>query len=97
MAKIYILQKDLPNAKAGSKYKQTENEEEYVCYDLVSSYSWDVSYPKRYVETNPEWFKEYIPKTYTEEDMRKCFKEARNYHPLTHWKHTTFNDYLKTL
>jgi len=53
----YILQKDLPNAKAGSVYRLTDNGEDYVCYDLLGKESWDISYPKKYVENNPEWFK----------------------------------------
>ena len=53
----YILQKDLPNAKSGAKYRKTEEGKNYVWYDVMSEKSWDVSYPAEYIENNPEWFK----------------------------------------
>lgn len=54
--KKYTLQKDLPNAKAGATYSITDDGENYVCYEMLSTKSWDVSYPKEYIENNPEWF-----------------------------------------
>src|SRR5687767_13592234 len=56
MSKKYKLLKDLPNAKAGAVYKITDSGTDYICYDLMGKRSWDVSYPREYIENNPEWF-----------------------------------------
>lgn len=54
--KRYRLLKDLPNAKQGMIFRLTDNGEDYVCLDLVSQGSWDVCYPKKYIEENLDWF-----------------------------------------
>lgn len=51
---VYILQKDLPNAKAGDKYESTDSGENYI--NLNAMATWDVSYPKEYIENNSDWF-----------------------------------------
>jgi len=51
---VYILQKDLPNAKAGDKYESTDSGENYI--NLNAMATWDVSYPKAYIENNSDWF-----------------------------------------
>lgn len=58
----YKLLKDLPNAKVGVVYTQTDNGKDYVCYDISLSNSWDISYPKEYIENNPDWFQLQQPK-----------------------------------
>lgn len=94
MTKTYILQKDLPDSKAGDKYIWVNSMYGVDAYYLngkeCSSY-WTTGV----VENNPEWFIEYNPKLYTEEDMRKCF-----YAPIYVQggdRCDTFRDYLKTI
>jgi hypothetical protein len=60
MPDTYILQKDLPNSKAGNKYHLTECGNDYVCHSATPG-TWDVSFPKEYVQNNPEWFKKEAP------------------------------------
>lgn len=56
MPKKYRLLKDLPNAKAGEIYNQTENGQDYVNYKAMNT--WDVCYPAEYVERSLTWFEE---------------------------------------
>jgi hypothetical protein len=58
----FVLLKDLPNAKAGAIYRQSEDRQNYSNFDLLNGKSWDVTYPSEYVENNPEWFEEKIDK-----------------------------------
>jgi hypothetical protein len=60
MRKKYKLLKDLPNAKVGMVYRLNDAGMDYICTDLISQQSWDVSYPKKYIEENPDWFTEII-------------------------------------
>ena len=105
MDKTYILQKDLPNAKAGDKFIWQEVFSRIDAY-YCNGKEFGISYwLKEYVENNSKWFVEYIPKTYSEDDMRKCFEVAKesSYYklppkPSTHATvYNTFEDYLKTL
>jgi len=57
MNTVYILQKDLPYAKAGASYHLRDDN--YVCNDM-KYLSEDIAHDtlkKRVVENNPEWFK----------------------------------------
>ena len=101
MAKTYILQKDLPDSKAGDKYIWMETGVPFDAYyhngNIDGSY-----WLREHIENNIEWFKEYIPKKYTEEDMRKCFNAGNEVYfdrelIYTVNKYKSFNDYLKTL
>ena len=106
MAKTYILQKELPNSKTGDKYIWMETGVAFDAYyhngNIDGSY-----WLRKNVENNIEWFKEYIQKTYTEEDMRKCFEASREIKKIDEFKKgtwvydirkfETFNEYLKIL
>ncbi len=57
----YILQKDLPEIKAGATYKENESGY-YMLYECKEHpFRFDI-FPKKVVENNPEWFKKEEPK-----------------------------------
>ena len=90
MAKTYILQKNLPDSLKGAKYIWNS----FNGYCLESNVT-GTRYSSYIVENNPEWFLEYSPKTYTEDDMRKCFYAP--IHDERGRRFDLFEDYLKTL
>lgn len=56
---IFILQKDLPDYKAGEKFEWNEKSFLYVATntdDIGQVGKW----PARFVENNPEWFKKEV-------------------------------------
>ena len=93
MRKFELL-RDLPNAKSGAIYRQTEDKLNYANYDLLSNRSWDVSYPAEYIENNPEWFKEIVeeePFVWTDElVLEYAMMVSTSSHPylynIEHWK-----------
>lgn len=93
MKKTYILQKDLPDSKAGDEYIWSAIHEVYYLNGDIGASSWQGDA----IENNPDWFLEKKEKIYTEEDMRKCFEAARLTHPMVGFRYDIFNDYLKTL
>lgn len=53
----YILQKDLPNIKAGAEFDQKKiNDNVYYAREIDSMNDY-YHYHKNFVENNPEWFK----------------------------------------
>ena len=82
MEKIYILQKDLPSIKAGTRYiknlfcQNNVTRNDYLPDCLGMGHERNALHCT-YVENNPEWFIEYILKIYTEDDMRRCWKVAQ--------------------
>lgn len=63
-AKVYILQRDLPDLKAGS---ELHKEGEYYYY--VSTNNRKSAYHESHVEINPDWFKLKEEKVWTDSDM----------------------------
>ena len=64
MSKTYILQKDLPDSKAGDEYMIGPHNCYYKNGDFDSSWWGAIQ-----VENNPEWFKEKEEKEFTRQDM----------------------------
>ena len=98
MAKTYILQKNLPDSLKGDKYIWNESMRKYCLNGNVIG----VCYNSYVVELNSEWFVEYIPKIYTEDDMRACFEASRELQLSKRFtwkenKYFTFEDYLKAI
>lgn len=60
MNKTYILQKDLPTVKAGTKFELNDNGDQYVCVDEAGKCG---HFFKETVESKPDWFIEEKPKT----------------------------------
>lgn len=74
--KTYILQKDLPDIKAGAKGFVNENR--LLCfYENESMGTPEYFFPIESYENNLEWFKLKEEKKFTETDMRICFESAR--------------------
>lgn len=72
--KTYILQKDLPDAKAGDKYFKNDICECYMHIDKKAN-GWDVEF----VENNPEWFLPEEQPMYTRSQLIHHIKESRFY------------------
>lgn len=89
---VYVLQKDLPDSKAGDEYvlrKYNEIMEDYFKNGDVDGSFW----PRHYVENNPEWFKKKeTPKptvtNWTSSDEMENFNVieffiGKNYYPVS--------------
>jgi hypothetical protein len=50
---VYVLQRDLPNVKAGTEFKKVSA----LAYASIESGKWHVEYCNEIIENNPEWFK----------------------------------------
>lgn len=108
----YILLKDLPDVKAGAKFKWNEYFGVYVAEGAetkrTESNNWLFinGYPKKYVEDNIEWF-EPMELKYSLYDLRKAFDAGgstgntgiiRANRSLSNmWSFQTFDDYLKSI
>src|SRR5690242_3610399 len=78
----YILLKDLPDVKAGAKFKWNKTFGVYTAEgtgaERIESNNWLFinGYPRKYVEDNIEWF-EPLELKYSLDDLRNAFEESR--------------------
>lgn len=75
--KIYILQKDLPNIKAGNEFIWDDLNKSYKPKKYATDSETITVFNEFYVENNPDWFELREEKKYTETQMRNCFESAR--------------------
>ena len=97
MSTTYILLKDLPHCKAGSKF--TKENDDHNWYNTNGASYIDRIHISRVIN-NPEWFREELEKKYTEEDMRKCFEMSKSVdfksgYNFASYQFKDFEDYLK--
>ena len=73
--KTYILQKDLPDIKAGAKFKPVSA----LAYGYIRSPHYHIEYANHFVENNPEWFLPEEQPMYTRSQLIHHIKESRFY------------------
>lgn len=77
--KTYILQKDLPDVKAGAKFEiGASNDGYYLTSDKTGTKYNSYWYPIFFVENNPEWFLPEEEPMYTKSDYINGLKDAFN-------------------
>lgn len=98
--KTYILQKDLPDSKAGDEYIFVDNGYNVIAYylnGLIEASYWTPDC----VENNPEWFLPEEPPIYTKTQLIKYIADAYRQGKIElengkYWE-GSFPTYLKTL
>lgn len=86
-AKVYILQRDLPDIKAGTELSKKGEK-----YYYISTNNRNSAYHESHVENNPEWFKLKEEKAWTDSDMIEFARMiGGSDHGANHW----FNNFKK--
>lgn len=101
--KTYILQKDLPDSKAGDEYIFVDNGYNVIAYylnGLIEASYWTPDC----VENNPEWFLPKEDPVFTKQQYIDGLKEsfyrgraAKHIPPNINFRFESFQDYLNTL
>jgi len=79
--KTYILLRDLPGVKAGTKFEPGETGRHYY-FKKIESEEDEIVFKTNIIESNPDWFEEVQEKEFTKDDVIGFHSFCVNYNGL---------------